>query len=74
MAERASIRLADRIYRGDNAEMSEVVDAIIADSNSDPRQAIETLITLNRYLMRENQRLAAAVSPGYMRGSGPHRS
>lgn len=74
MAESASHRLADRIHRGDNVETSEVVDAIIADSGGDARKAITSLVSLSRYLMRENKRLVAAVSPGYMRGSRGHRS
>jgi hypothetical protein len=63
---------AERIHRGDNAEMKTMVDAIIADSDGHPCKAIVALVTLNRYLMRENSRLSASVSPGYMRGSGGH--
>jgi len=74
LPERASDRLVERIRRGDNPDMSEVVDAILVDSGGDARKAIESLVTLNRYLMRENNRLVAAVSPGYMRGSGGHRT
>jgi Arc/MetJ-type ribon-helix-helix transcriptional regulator len=73
MPSRASDRLVERIRRGDYPDMSEVVDAILADSDGDARKAIESLVTLNRYLMRENNRLIASVSPGLMRGSGGHR-
>jgi len=48
--------------------------AIIADNGNDPMAAVRALVRVNHYLMRENGRLLRAVSPGFMRGSGGHRS
>ena len=45
--------LVERIRRSDNPDMDEVVDAILADSGGDAHRAIESLVELNLYLMRE---------------------
>jgi hypothetical protein len=50
-----------------------VANGVIADCDGDPRAAVRALVTVNRYLVRENRRLTESVSPGYMRGSGGHR-
>jgi hypothetical protein len=48
--------------------------AIIEDCKDDPGAAVLRLVRINHYLMRENGRLLRAASPGFMRGSGGHRS
>jgi hypothetical protein len=56
--------------RLDDAE----IDAAIAQHKGDVRRTIRSLLIVNQYLVGENSRLIAAVSPGFMRGSGGHRS
>ena len=56
--------------RLDDAE----IDTAIAQFKGDMRRTIRSLLVVNQYLVRENSRLIAAVSPGFMRGSGGHRS
>jgi hypothetical protein len=46
--------------------------AILEDCMNDPAAAV-LLVRVNHYLMRENERLLRAASPGFMRGSGGHR-
>ena len=70
--ERPSI--AARLKRADNHAIPDIIDALIEDSDGDQRKTIEGLLVLNRYLLLENERLSASVSPGFMRGSGGHRS
>jgi hypothetical protein len=48
--------------------------AILEDCQGDPAAAVLRLVRVNHYLMRENGRLLRAASPGFMRGSGGHRS
>jgi hypothetical protein len=66
---------ADRPF-DDDAKLSddEMAAAIISECGGDARAAVLALLKVNRYLMTENKRLALGVSPGYMRGSGGHRS
>jgi hypothetical protein len=58
-------------YRFDDERTAK---AIVADNGNDLMAAILALVRINHYLMRENGRLIRAVSPGFMRGSGGHRS
>jgi hypothetical protein len=48
--------------------------AILQDCQGDPAAAVLRLVRVNHYLMRENERLLRAASPGFLRGSGGHRS
>jgi hypothetical protein len=48
--------------------------AIISDCENNLAAAVLRLVRVNHYLMRENYRLMRAASPGFMRGSGGHRS
>jgi hypothetical protein len=50
----------------DNLEAS--IEAVIAACDGDPRAAVRALLIANSYLEAEVERLARAVSPGFVRG------
>jgi len=50
----------------DNLEAS--TDALIAACDGDLRAAVRALLVANNYLEAEVERLARAVSPGFVRG------
>jgi hypothetical protein len=45
----------------------DVVDDLIADCDGDPRAAVAALLRIVQALVRKNNELAEAVSPGYAR-------
>jgi hypothetical protein len=45
----------------------DVVDDLIADCGGDPRAAVAALLRIVQALVRKNNELAEAVSPGYAR-------
>jgi hypothetical protein len=61
-----------RLAREPTGEGSDEVtaNAIISECENDLAAAVLRLVRVNRYLMRENDRLMRAASPGFMRGSG----